>query len=223
MAGPSDVSAPVPNSVAAAPAVWSRSRQIALGVLLGAGLFLLVYKSLTQSLQAGFSTLPAQRVELNSAEHADLLLLPGVGENLAERIIKARAQAPFQKVEDLRKVPGIGPATLERLRPLVYVAMKTPLPRTDDGLPLNVEPFRRPGAKPKKGSELAEPIDVNKADAAELQKLPGIGPKMAERVMDSRRQKPFQSIDDLRRVKGIGPKTLDKIRPYVTVGKSSNS
>jgi len=64
----------------------------------------------------------------------------------------------------------------------------------------------------------AEPIDLNRATAAELQLLPGIGPAMAERILQYRKQlHGFRSVDDLDGVRGIGPKTLEKIRPFVTV------
>jgi competence protein ComEA len=52
-----------------------------------------------------------------------------------------------------------------------------------------------------------------------LQKLPGIGPRLAQRILDERAKSVFKSVDDLRRVSGIGPKTLEKLRAYVTVGE----
>ena len=102
-------------------AAWPLSLQIAVAVLLlGAGA-LLTYKSLVQSLKAGTGTIPAQRIDINTATHAELLLLPGVGESLAQRIVTARSHELFRDIDDLRKVPGIGPATLERLRSRVVV------------------------------------------------------------------------------------------------------
>lgn len=59
-------------------------------------------------------------------------------------------------------------------------------------------------------------LDVNSANAIEFQHLPGIGPKLAERIVDDRqRNGRFDSIEDLRRVKGIGVKTLEAMRPYL--------
>jgi len=55
-------------------------------------------------------------VDLNTADRERLMSLPGVGEILADRIIAAR---PYQSVDDLLKVSGIGEVTLEQLRPLV--------------------------------------------------------------------------------------------------------
>ncbi len=56
------------------------------------------------------------RVRLNQASPDQLMALPGIGPALADRIVAAR---PFRTLEDLLKVPGVGPKTLARLRPLV--------------------------------------------------------------------------------------------------------
>ena len=50
-----------------------------------------------------------------------------------------------------------------------------------------------------------------------MQKLPGIGPKLSQRILDERARGAFKSVEDLRRVPGIGPKTLEKLRPLVTI------
>jgi len=59
-------------------------------------------------------------------------------------------------------------------------------------------------------------VDINSADWPELMQLPGIGRVLAQRIVDSRRTLgPFADHDALRRVPGIGPKTLQQIRPYL--------
>ncbi len=61
-------------------------------------------------------------------------------------------------------------------------------------------------------------INVNTATAAELELLPGIGPVMAQRIIDDRATNgPYRTPADLDRVKGIGPKTLEKLTPLVRV------
>jgi competence protein ComEA len=58
-------------------------------------------------------------VDLNTADAATLDTLPGVGPVIAQRIVDARAKHPFSSVDELADVPGIGPALLAKLRPLV--------------------------------------------------------------------------------------------------------
>ncbi len=59
-------------------------------------------------------------------------------------------------------------------------------------------------------------VDINSADWVELSLLPNIGQVLAERIIESRdTQGPFTQLDDLQRVPGIGPKTMDSIRRYL--------
>jgi competence protein ComEA len=58
-------------------------------------------------------------------------------------------------------------------------------------------------------------INVNAAPDYELSMLPGIGPKTAQAIVSNRQQHgPFASLDDMTRVSGIGPATVEAIRPY---------
>jgi competence protein ComEA len=59
-------------------------------------------------------------------------------------------------------------------------------------------------------------VDLNAAGWPELAQLPGIGETLAQRIVESRlRNGPFATHDDLRRVSGIGPKKLAKMKPYL--------
>jgi competence protein ComEA len=59
-------------------------------------------------------------------------------------------------------------------------------------------------------------VDINTADLPELTQLPGIGDTLAQRIIETRQTAgPFAQLDDLRNVKGIGPKIMERIRPYL--------
>jgi competence protein ComEA helix-hairpin-helix repeat region len=63
-----------------------------------------------------------------------------------------------------------------------------------------------------------EKININKASISELTRLPGVGPRIAERIYEYRKQVgKFKSVEELLNVKGIGPKKLEKMRPYITL------
>ena len=65
----------------------------------------------------------------------------------------------------------------------------------------------------------AHPVNLNTATAAELQQVPGIGPATAEKILQARKSYGrFKSVNDLQAIRGIGPKKLDKMRKYLTVG-----
>ncbi len=69
-------------------------------------------------------------------------------------------------------------------------------------------------------AEAERRIDVNSASSAELQRLTGIGPVLAEAIIEHReRNGPFRTVDELTNVTGIGPATLGQIRDDVRVGK----
>lgn len=60
-------------------------------------------------------------------------------------------------------------------------------------------------------------VNINTASAAELELLPGVGPALAGRIVAHREANgAFKSVDDLILVRGIGEKSLERIRPYVT-------
>ena len=59
-------------------------------------------------------------------------------------------------------------------------------------------------------------VDLNEAEWPELAQLPDIGETLARRIVESRnRDGPFLDHEDLQRVRGIGPRTLDRVRPYL--------
>ncbi len=63
-----------------------------------------------------------------------------------------------------------------------------------------------------------QPLDLNHADAEALETLPGIGPRRALAILETRSRRPFRDTNDLVRVNGIGPRTLERLEPWIRAG-----
>ena len=64
------------------------------------------------------------------------------------------------------------------------------------------------------------PVDLDRADPEDLAVVPGLTPRLAVAVVaDRARRGPFTSLDDLQRVRGIGPGRLARARPFLTLGR----
>jgi len=71
---------------------------------------------------------------------------------------------------------------------------------------------------------LGLPLELNTASADDLKALPGIGPALAQAVVNYRATYgPFKKIDDLLQVSGIGPKKLENLRPHLVISESPDS
>lgn len=140
---------------------------------------------------------PGERIDPNRAGPDELDRLPRVGPALARRIVARReSHGPFRTLADLDSVSGVGPALLEALAP---------------HLTLSAAPAAGRGAGPS-----AAPLDVNAASAAELERLPGIGPALAARIVETRaRRGRFRSVEELAEVPGIGEKSVRRLAPLV--------
>jgi competence ComEA-like helix-hairpin-helix protein len=70
----------------------------------------------------------------------------------------------------------------------------------------------------------AQPININTADSTQLQLVPGIDPSSAEKILQMRKSYgAFEGVNDLMAIRGLGPKRLEKMRKYLTVGKPSSA
>jgi len=70
----------------------------------------------------------------------------------------------------------------------------------------------------------SEKININTASATDLDKLPRIGPKVAQRIIDYRKEHgPFKKIEEIMKVKGIGEKTFARLKDLITVGAEAQT
>lgn len=172
----------------------SHSLQIAIAFLLGCLTALAGVRLYQGRLTRPLESYPvALHLDLNSATRQQLMQLPRVGPAMADRIVSSR---PFSTTEDLHRVGGIGSATMDHIKDHV-----------------TVNDVVSHSAKPATDQQ----VHVNSATSSELQSLPGIGPKLAQRILDERIKRPFATVEELRRVSGIGPKTLEKLRSHVVI------
>jgi competence protein ComEA len=206
-----------------------RRLDLALAFLLGGGVCLLAHAAWHRWAERRQPTTPLVLaiVDINTADEVALAQLPGVGPRRAADIVAYRQHhGPFSSVDDLLAVPGIGPVTLARLRPAVCVSGLTApalLGREKAPSPPRKTADRDVTGGLKRAGVPDDPVNLNTASVEQLQQLPGIGPVLAQRIVAEReRTGPFRQVDDLRRIRGIKDKTIDKIRSLVTCGGGAN-
>ena len=146
---------------------------------------------------------PLQRGELidpNRAPPEELDRLPGVGPATAREIVAERDRGgAYREPRDLLRVRGIGDATVAKIEAHLDLTLMPP------GLRRGL----RPPAPPL--------VNLNRADEELLETLPGVGPALAQRIIESRREQLFRTVEDLERVRGIGPATVERLRALVTL------
>ncbi len=157
-------------------------------------------------------------IDLDRASLREIQRIPGLGPALARAIVADRnAHGPFGDLAGLDRVVGVGSGLLRTIAPHVRFSGT---PRTGPPSPA----FEAPSVLQRSTANCHSPpcgsprLDLNAATADQLERLPGVGPSLASRIVAFRgKHGPFASVDDLIHVGGIGPATLERVRDRVEV------
>ena len=175
------------------------------------------------------------KINVNAAGSDELQMLPRVGKKTAMDIIEHRkSNGPFNSLDELTAIKGLGKKTIDKFRNLAYCGpVDSQLSKAGTLEDSSMDTVKQnesslstqPPPEKKKASDDGScrgKININTADIAELMKLPRIGKKTAERIVQYRKTNgSFANVDSLIGVKGIGKKTMEKLRPLICVEKTN--
>jgi competence protein ComEA len=161
-------------------------------------------------------TIAKALIDINKATAAELEEnLPGVGPATAKKIVDGR---PYSSLDDLAKA-GIRPRVIDGIRSLVTVGAETSAKTTGSSAKTGKSAISKTASRDgaAKG-DYAGKVNLNTADAASLEALPGIGAAVAKAIIEGR---PWKSVDDLDKIRGLGPNRIAALRDLVTIGAAS--
>jgi competence protein ComEA len=199
--------------------LFSFTLLISAALILGAGVTqaFAAKKADTQKSIAGL-------VDINNATQKELEGIKGVGAATAKKIIAGR---PYKSVDELSKA-GLSAKAVDSIKPFVTVGSAPAAPvataaktsaaaKAATASPEVTKSAQSAQTKAKSAATKLAPgtkININNADQSTIEKLPEIGPVKAKAIIDGR---PYNSIEDIMKVKGIKGKTFDAIKDYIVV------
>lgn len=170
-----------------------------------------------------FATTAMAKVNLNTASKTQLKSLKGIGPSAAQKIIDYRADfGGFAAIEDVMHIKGIGQGTFDKFRADITVGDISGLkikPYTSSSKYAGKGGTKTKSRRTRRSSSISGKINLNRAGASELTKLPRVGKATAQKIIDYRNEfGGFAKIEDIMHIRGIGPKTFEKMKDNLTVG-----
>ena len=157
-----------------------------------------------------------------------VVLLALTGGTVALHLQRDSAPLPpdFYAAADAAFATAVADTTAEASTPVAFAAPVGGLeaaldtaagpPADSSAAQIAAAAVERAAAPRRSGKPPPAPTNINTASAAELQRLPRIGPALSQRIVEYRRAHgPFRTAEQVTEVKGIGDKTLEKMRPWI--------
>jgi competence protein ComEA len=202
-----------------------------IGLMLMCGALITTLLAITPDVSSGAQKKKTSEtssiVDINTADQKALESLPGVGKATAKAIIAGR---PYKSVDDLKRVKGMSDKKIKAIKDKVTVSGSAApaAPATEKKTAVDEKKVADKAAtaapkdktvktkSSKTSSKLApgQTVNINTASQAQIEALPGIGPKKAQAIINGR---PYDKPEDIMKVKGIKQGIYNKIKDNIVV------
>ncbi len=156
-----------------------------------------------------------RKYDINKIDIETMEKLPGVGPKTAKLMFDYRQdKGKFSSLIELTNIKGIGKKTLAKMLPyLTYIGDSTKV------IEFLKVADKKQAKKTKSKPSIEQNININQAGVEELILLPGIGEAKAKKIIAYREKNgDFKSIEDIKKVSGIGEGIFNKIKDFITIG-----
>jgi competence ComEA-like helix-hairpin-helix protein len=147
-------------------------------------------------------------------EHQELLALTMRHDSIV-------AERKRTRVEAVSRIEAASDSSTDRdtlsATPADSIATWKPLTAADAAIDDAIVAGRKPPSRGGSKDAPSRPVNLNAASKADLTRLPGVGEKTADAIIERRGHLPFRRIEDIMEVKGIGEKKFETMKPYLTV------
>jgi len=145
----------------------------------------------------------------NTVSEEDLKRM-GFATKIVSTILKFRARGSFRKAADFGKIYGISESEFKQIEPFIQIAKKEKKDYVNTSKPKVVQATKK--------TYTPTTVDINKANVEEWQKIKGIGPTFAKRIVKFRdKLGGFGRIDQIGETYGLADSSFQKIRPFLTI------